>query len=363
VPTSRAKICETARALTAALLVSAASSRLAADGPAAYQDQDTAEGRSAPTPVEQALIEHQCSATRATSPADTGAYDACLSTQLLSIRADFGRDLSRLSPPERRAVDAVCSRIRATEGREAYVGCLSAQLVSLRNRRNRTSTPPSEEPIAPQPAATVIAAAPSPPPKPRPLTFLWIGLPILALGGAAAGAVFAIKRRRPVTRCRVCATVVPGGGDLCQSCRHEAAEALRRASIEAEQQRDEERRREEERRQQEEEWQQDQARRKAQGEEARLRQEARVPPPEDEEVHKQLASEPSPAPVPEPAAFDPHVVLGIPPDANRETIESAYEEARSRYDAEHVAHLSEEVQQHFRMKAQAVERAYQMLTA
>ena len=61
--------------------------------------------------------------------------------------------------------------------------------------------------------------------------------------------------------------------------------------------------------------------------------------------------------------FDPHAVLGVSPDANRESIVSAYEQAKSKYDAEQVAHLSAEVQEHFRQKAQAVERAYQMLTA
>ena len=47
-----------------------------------------------PTPVEQALIEHQCGATRATSPAETDDYQTCLTSQLLAIRTDLA-DLSK----------------------------------------------------------------------------------------------------------------------------------------------------------------------------------------------------------------------------------------------------------------------------
>jgi preprotein translocase subunit Sec63 len=61
--------------------------------------------------------------------------------------------------------------------------------------------------------------------------------------------------------------------------------------------------------------------------------------------------------------FDPYAILGLPPDASRDSIDSAYEEARTKYDAEQVSHLSAEVQEHYKLKAQAVERAYQMLTA
>ena len=66
---------------------------------AAMQDPAAIE---APTPAEQAIIEQRCSATRATSAPDGDAYHTCLMTELAGIRADFGRDLLKLSPAERR---------------------------------------------------------------------------------------------------------------------------------------------------------------------------------------------------------------------------------------------------------------------
>jgi hypothetical protein len=236
---ARAKIGESILALTAAILLSAGPLQLAAYGPAS--DQDASEGRGVPAPVEQplpapveqALIEHRCSATRATSPADTGAYAACLDTQLRAIRADFGRDLGNLSPVERRTVDAVCSRVRAAEGRDAYLGCLDGQLASLRNRRNPTAAAPSRSIVPARAAGVTPADSISAPPQAASgrSAFLWIGIATLALGGTT-GALLVRKKLQAATRCRVCDVVVPGGGDLCQTCRHEAAEAVRRASVE-----------------------------------------------------------------------------------------------------------------------------------
>jgi hypothetical protein len=105
-----------------------------------------------PTAIEQALIEHACTVTLARA-AENAEHQQCLSAQLLSLRADFGRDLSRLSGPERRTLDSVCSKIREARGREAYLECLGAQLVVLRNRRARTNPAPPE-----------VAAAAAPPP-------------------------------------------------------------------------------------------------------------------------------------------------------------------------------------------------------
>ena len=100
---------------------------------------------SGPTAIEQALIEHACTLTL-TRAAETADHQQCLSAQLLSLRADFGRDLSRLSGPERRTLDSVCSKIREARGREAYLECLSAQLLVLRNRRARSNPAPSSAP-------------------------------------------------------------------------------------------------------------------------------------------------------------------------------------------------------------------------
>jgi preprotein translocase subunit Sec63 len=54
-------------------------------------------------------------------------------------------------------------------------------------------------------------------------------------------------------------------------------------------------------------------------------------------------------------------VLGVPRDTSPERIRAAYEQARLKYSEDTVAHLGADVQEHFRAKAEAVDRAYQML--
>src|SRR6202171_3583589 len=110
-----------------------------------------------PTAIEQALIEHACTLTL-TQAAETAEHQQCLSAQLLSLRADFGRDLSRLSVPERKTLDSVCSKIRDARGREAYLECLSAQLLVLRNRRARSNPAPSEVAAMPPPPVGEVGA-------------------------------------------------------------------------------------------------------------------------------------------------------------------------------------------------------------
>ena len=60
---------------------------------------------------------------------------------------------------------------------------------------------------------------------------------------------------------------------------------------------------------------------------------------------------------------DPHSVLGVARDANPEAIHAAYEAAKVKYDPSQVDGLSPEVQEHYRTKREAVELAYQSLTA
>jgi hypothetical protein len=329
--------------------------------------------QSAPTPVEQALMEHWCSATRATSAGDAGAYPICLSAQLQLLRSDFGRDLSRLTASERRSLDSVCNRIRTAEGRDAYVGCLGTQLVALRNRRIR-SAPPPVQPAAPAAPAAAADAATVPPVQPgaaatsvrtsRGSPVIWIGA-LLGTAVLAAGGTVLMKRRRPSARCRTCGLQLQGRGDLCPNCRHEAAEAQRRASTEraeSERAQEEAARRQ---REHEDEWrrqkeQQDEEERQRLQDRARQEEQTR----RDEEARRRAeeeAQERSRFGAAE-EAFDPHAVLGLPADASAETIRAAYEQAKSKYDADHVAHLSAEVQEHFRAKAEAVERAYLLLT-
>jgi len=322
----------------------------------------------APTPVEQALIEQRCSATRATS-AETDAYHGCLTNELLGIRTDFGRDLTKLSPGERRAMDAVCNKVRNVEGRDAYVSCLSGQLAALHARRNpvspvtavSTPTPAPTQPPDLQALAQAVASTPSPS---NSGTMLWTAFGIVAVFAVGGAGFFMTRGRRPSSKCKSCGAAVPGGGELCQDCRHEAAEALRRAAFERAEQERLEKEKVSHQQQQEDAWRQEQARqeelaRRQQMERARRDEQARLEEAErrrDEEARQRneygLDQE-----------FNPYAILGLAADATRDSIDSAYEQAKSKYDAEQVAHLSSEVQEHYKLKAQAVERAYQMLTA
>ena len=60
--------------------------------------------------------------------------------------------------------------------------------------------------------------------------------------------------------------------------------------------------------------------------------------------------------------FDPYATLGVAPDATREAIETAYQAAKVKYDAENAAFLPSELQELFKAKGLAAERAYKMLT-
>jgi hypothetical protein len=189
---------------------------------------------SGPAAIEEALIEHRCRATRAASARDTDAYQECLRAQLLALRADFGRDLSRLSGSQRRTLDSVCSKIRGARGLDAYLECLSAQLVSLRDRRGRANPAASEGTVLPPPSVSASPASPAPPARQASSWFsgVWIGTTIVTLFIAVGGVLLAVKARRAPRKCRVCGRDVPEPRDLCPKCRHEAAEALRRAATE-----------------------------------------------------------------------------------------------------------------------------------
>ena len=50
-------------------------------------------------------------------------------------------------------------------------------------------------------------------------------------------------------------------------------------------------------------------------------------------------------------------------DANPVAIDAAYQLAKTKYDPDVVSHLGDEAQAHFKAKAQAVELAYQILSA
>jgi hypothetical protein len=82
----------------------------------------------------------------------------------------------------------------------------------------------------------------------------------------------------------------------------------------------------------------------------------------EQEEARQDSEARQPGPIVAPEASDPHAVLGVPQGASKEDIAGAYQEARLKYDPTQVTHLSNEVQEHFRAKAEAVELAHQKLT-
>jgi hypothetical protein len=347
---------------------------IAPSGMALGVDPDPQTDSTPPSAIEQALMDYTCRPAKL-GTTDADAYEACLRGRVQSLRNDFGVNLKRLTSPERRTLDAICSKFRLDREREDYVQCLNDQLVVLRDRWNK-GKPPAVAPadsVAPITAATpntsapsvdAIAASVTEHPQPVQSSFAWWMGGALALALAAgAGAAVAMKARRPPARvCRTCGAV-PESGDLCAKCRHEAAEALRRTAVErAEEEKalDDQRQRQ---RTLEEEQRDHLARQDA---EARLRDEERARQEElarraeekrqceEEERRSRQVDD-------QEAEFDPHVVLGVPPNASKETVLAAYKDARAKYDPEQVADFGPELQKHYKVKSDAVERAFQLL--
>ncbi len=334
----------------------------------AAQPLETPE-EAAPTPIEQALMEHVCSVVPAGGGPEAERYLVCMKAQLLSLRTDFGRDLSRLSPPERKAADAACNEVRTRSGRDAYLDCLGNQLTILRTKRNHANA--SAVPVMP----AITEQAGQTPVDPANQGAPGSGSSVLLIGGgflvalvAGGGGFLFLKTRRAPQKCRVCGAHVESSGDLCQTCRHEAAEAVRRGVAErAEQQRaqEEEKRRQKEQAEREEEdrlkkaQDEEDARRRRQQE--REREEARKREAEERRRQDEEARERRLAVAVSGGEFDPYEVLELAHGASEDAIRAAYEVAREKSDPSQVSHLSDEVQEHFRIKSKAVERAFQML--
>lgn len=309
----------------------------------------------APSAIESALAARACSAVE-TPSTSFDAHLECVSAQLLSLRADFGRDLSRLSRKDRTSIDTVCSPLGTGEQRDAYLDCVRDRLVAVRNRQTGRNSAASEDTVA---APSLLPAASADALPPAEEASSWSAA--VVVGGAvgmilaAAGATFLMRRRSRGSphACRACGLDAPDS-DLCASCRHEAALALRRSAAErADQQKSQE---EDERRQREDEAEQQRAR-----EELLRRQQA------EEALRLSPAVEPVAPPAeflkrePPEAAFDPYVVLGASPETGPDGIRLAYERAMTTFDPNLVSHLSDEVQAHFRARAESIERAYGML--
>jgi len=323
-----------------------------------------------PTALEQALIERACSATELSAEID--AHRQCVDARLLSLRADFGRDLSRLSGPDRRRIDAACNRLHTMERREAYLDCLGGQLVSLSNRLQRGKpTVPEDAAVAPSPlvAPSVVPAPPARPVSSWPSAATMIVGAVGSVLAAAGFVLLAVRSRRARRPCRVCGVEVPDS-DLCPACRHEAAEARRQAAVERAQneraQEEEERRKlEDEAAQREQRARDDEEARVREQELAQQQEQQRQQPPQTEEdanAPSHAAVIPILPAVEEDAVFDPYAVLGVPTEAGQDDIRTAYQQARTKYDPDLVSFLGDEAQTYFRAKAESVERAYRMLS-
>jgi DnaJ-domain-containing protein 1 len=336
--------------------------------PVVWEVGVAAQDASPPTQLEQALIEHVCNASRVAGAVESGAYQTCLTLKLTSIRADFGRDLSKLSVSDRQTIDTTCSKVLETGDRDAYVECLSGQLTVLSARRARPAAAPSSPVPAASPDTDALPAESSSP------SVIWIGIGIGIVILAASGAFAIMQRRRApgttpaaASTCRNCGAPVSQPGGLCQTCRREAADAARKVSAERSEidqtpledlrqrraQEEAARLREQERVQQELEARQREE--DAERREAEVRQ-------REEEARRASQTAEAPAGAAFDAAFDPYLALGVSRNATTEQIRDAYIYAMSKYDPSNVEHLGVELQDHYRAKAQAVEQAFLMLT-
>jgi hypothetical protein len=323
-----------------------------------------------PTVMEQALIERACPAPH--TPAAYDAHERCLATRLASLRADFGRDLGQLSTAARGKLDAACSPEQVSRGREAYVDCLSAKLASLSAARVRATPAPADAVVpalAAMPSAVPSTAASQ---ESSMLTVQLAAAGLAAVAGVAALVFFVMKAKRARRVCRVCGVRVTGASDLCATCRHDAAEAVRRAAAERA---DGERAHESEQRRQREQaeaqglerlrQEEERARRveesRRQGEEARRREEDARQQEEDARQAEDRRRSGAASGDAADSVFDPYFALGLSPSAGGDEVRAAYEAARLKYAPDQVAHLGDDAQAHFAAKFLAVERAYQML--
>ncbi len=198
------------------------------------------------------------------------------------------------------------------------------------------------------------------------------GALLITIAGSA-GVVFFVKGRRARHTCRVCAVRVPGAGDLCATCRHDAAEAVRHAAADRAAQKralEDDKRREDVQAEEQRQLKvraEEEARRRQLEEAHRREHEARLceeDRQQREEFDRRQAEESqrTRAAASEAAALDPFVILGVARGSSDEAIRTAFEVAKLTYDPEEVSHLGIEAQERYAAKLRAAERAYQVLT-
>ena len=280
----------------------------------------------------------------------------CLSNQIEQIRrVTAAPDFTGISAADRQAMEQTCRGELLVSGPAANLRCLSNQIEQIRqlagaitqppkggvdlSPTTRTEVVPEETTGARQPTALVAeentalssstplpfglptgsavpqAAEPLPAATRRPVASddrsgVWVVLAVLVL------VLFLVaSKAKPCSNCSA-STSDPSG--VCDSCR---AERDRQQRAEA----DGEKRRKEEtsRKQQEEE-------RRRHEEEARR-------------------------------TFDPYVVLGVRRLASQDEIKRAYREMMTKYHPDKVSHLGSEFREMARVRAEAINRAYEML--
>ena len=347
-PGQRRKNQRTLTRIAAAALVTVAA------GTAAAQEEPR------PSAIEHALVEYLCRMVHGPTMIGTEVYHSCYAEQLRALREPFGADLANLTRADRRSLDAWCGKMQAAGDRDAYLACLNRQLVRLKDERAAATAKAAaaeaqeelteSEPVAP--GETVAAA------ERASAGTLWLILAIAGVASAGATAFVLMRGKRTShTPCRGCGAVVEGSGDMCANCRHEAAEARRRAIAE----RAEEERLQVEKAKRDAELQEEEARREQARRDDTLRLAAEVEQRRREEQERRLQSARAEAVPDGEQQFDPYAVLGLAPGASADAIRAAYEQTRAKYDPSQYEHFGGELQAHFRAKADAVERAFQML--
>ena len=89
----------------------------------------------------------------------------------------------------------------------------------------------------------------------------------------------------------------------------------------------------------------------ADGEERRKEQTSRKQQAEERRRHEEEARR----------TFDPYVILGVPRLASQDEIKRAYRSMMAKYHPDKVSHLGGEFQEMARVRAEAINRAYEML--
>jgi hypothetical protein len=337
---------------------------------AVYGGQIAAQDTDPPTPIEQALIDRACS-MQALSPLDRETREECYRLRLITLRSDFGKNLSKVSAADRKKLDSTCGPAQQAARREAYLDCLSSELTAIQNRK-RPRTAPAAATEAPAAVPTEVPAVAETPPAAETTAssspLLMIGGGVVALAAVGGGVLLLARGRRARNACKNCGATANVSGDLCATCRHEAAEARRKAAAErtasarAEETQTLKRKELEEAMRlhmqqqtaQERQHQEELARKAAETARA-LEVEARRGHQASAEAQRRGGSE-------DPDAFDPHAILGVAKDASPDEIRAGYEEAKAKYDVSLVEDLGFEIKEHYKIKSKAVERAFQMLS-